>query len=100
MSALLERLAAEKLALVERCAVQRLQLRHDRRRLRESLPWKRTLSAAATQPAIQRIAIGLALAVLGTGRLGRLAALAGRALLLARAARAVFALVASPRRTK
>jgi hypothetical protein len=90
---LIERLAAEKLTLVERCAVQRLQLRRDQRRMRDALPWRRPISASMPRPAIQRIAVGLALTLLGTGRVGRLAALAGRALLLARAARAVFALI-------
>ena len=90
MTPLLDRLAPEKLALLERCAVLRLQLRRDQRRIRDSLPWRRPISAAIPRPAMQRIAVGLALTLLGTGRMGRLAALVGRTLLLARAVRAVF----------
>ncbi|MEO7743545.1 MAG: hypothetical protein ABIR98_11460 [Usitatibacter sp.] len=97
MNDLLERLAAEKLALLERCAVQRMQLRRDHRRVRDSLPWRRPVSATVPRPVMQRIVLGFALALLGTGRMGRLAALAGRALLLARAARAVSSLVAPSR---
>lgn len=100
MNARLERLAVEKQALVARCAVQRMQLRRDHRQVRDSLPWRRSLSAMVPRPAVQRIAIGLALTLLGSGRLGRLAALAGRALILVRATRAVIALVARPRSTR
>ena len=90
MSARLEIPRDDKALLLERSASCRAALQSEMRVLHESLRWPRVVAAAATSPPLRRIAVGLAISLVGTGRVGRLVALAGRALLFAQIARAAL----------
>lgn len=90
MNDTLEELARDKRSLLRRSAESRLQLRRDIRGVRESMPWKRAAVAAAGVPALRRVALGAAISLIGAGRSARILIYAGRVLLLAKLAHALF----------
>jgi len=86
MNARLQRLAIEKQVLLERCAVSRVRLYRDVRHLRDSLPWTR----AAAAPPMGRLALGIAISVIGLDRVARVVVVASRFLLYVRLVRSVL----------
>ena len=90
MNAHREDLARDREILVHRSQLVRLRLRRETRMLRDSLHWRRAAVAVATAPTARRIALGLVLSLAGAGRTARLVMIAGRIVLLAKLARALF----------
>jgi hypothetical protein len=90
MSARLDSLARDKELLVMRSALCRLRLRRESYQLRASLHWTRAAAAAATAPALRRIAFGLVLSFFGPGRAARVVLFAGRVLVIATLARSAI----------
>ena len=86
-----EDLTRDKATLLERSQLARLQLRREARALRDSLHWKRAASAAAFNPVTRRIAVGLVISIIGARRTARVVMFAGRVLIAARLARAIYA---------
>lgn len=87
-----EGLNRDKEILLERSGLARLQLRREAHVLSESLHWKRAVCAAAATPLIGRMALGLVISLAGARRTGHLVMFAGRALIAARVARAIYTL--------
>ena len=95
MNPRLETLAHDKESLLMRSALCRLRLRRDANDVRQALHWKRAASAVAAAPALRRVALGLALSVVGLSRATRLVLVAGRIVLAAKLARALLGHVRS-----
>ena len=99
MNADIEYLAARKELLLGRSALCRLRLHREAHDLAASLHWTRVAAEAAASPPIRRLALGVAFSAIGLGRIARLVAFAGRALLYAKLARsAIGYLRATPSR--
>ena len=83
-------LALRREHLVQRSQLARVQLRREARAVRESLQWTRAAATAARTPAVRRVALGMALSLLGAGRAARIIKVVGRVLIAAQLARAVL----------
>ena len=83
-------LPTDKESLVMRSTLCRLRLRRDTHDLRNALGWKRAAVGVATTPAVSRIALGLALSLVGLSRAGRFVMVAGRIVLAVRLARSLI----------
>ena len=85
-----EHLANEKELLLGRSALCRLRLHRETRDLVASLQWTQVAAGAVASPPIRRLALGLAFSAIGLGRMARLVAFAGRALLYAKLVRSAI----------
>jgi hypothetical protein len=83
-------LALQKEVLLARSALCRLKIRRDALQLREGLTIARAGSALAGSAPLREIALGLAARGFGGGRIARFIALAGRAVVIARLALALY----------
>lgn len=94
-------LALQKEVLLARSALCRLRIHHDALQLREGLTFARAGTALAGSAPLREIALGLAATGFGGGRVARFVALAGRAVVIARLALALYRAVraAPPPRT-
>ena len=90
MSQAREDLARDKELLIRRSELARLQLRRQAHVLRGSLHWKRVARSAVTTSLSRRVALGLVISLAGARRTARLVMFAGRALIAARLARAIY----------
>ena len=85
-----EHLPSEKNLLLARSTLCRLRLQRETRDLLASLQWTHVAAEAAASPPIRRLALGLAFSAVGLGRIARLIAFAGRALLYAKLVRSAI----------
>jgi len=93
MSGREEELLLRKRLLQARSALYRLKLQREAGALRESLSWRRAARVMVHSPVAKSAGFGLALEVLGPGRMARLVAFASRALMAARVANIVISLL-------
>jgi hypothetical protein len=91
-----EELAFRKKLLVARSSLCRLHIRHETRVLRESLTWPRAARAAVSTPTGRGVVFLLAAEALGTERVARWLTVARRALVGAKLAAAVVAILRHP----
>jgi hypothetical protein len=83
-------LALQKEVLLARSALCRLRIHRDVLQVRQGLTFARAGTALAGAAPVREIALGLAATGLGGGRVARLIALAGRAVVIARLALALY----------
>jgi hypothetical protein len=95
-----EVLALRKEVLIARSTLCRLKIRRDAAAVRGTLSPARAGMALAGAAPVRELGLGLLLAGLGGGRVARLIALAGRAVILARVALAAFVLVRAAKRPR
>jgi hypothetical protein len=88
-----ELLALRKEVLVARSALCRLRIGRDVAAVRDSLSLPKAGAAIAGSHGGRAMALGLLVSGLGSGRVARIIALAGRALVIARVALAVAGMV-------
>jgi len=99
MKSAIEHPAGEKALLLGRSALCRLRLQRESREVAACLHWTHVAAGAAASPQVRRLALGLAFSAVGLGRIARLVAFAGRALLYAKLVRsAIGHLRAAPSR--
>jgi hypothetical protein len=91
-----EVLALRKEVLVARAALCRLKIRRDVLELRGSLSFAKAGTALAGSAPARELVLGLLLSGLGSGRVARMLALAGRAVVVARVALAVVGMLRAP----
>jgi hypothetical protein len=84
-------LALQREHLVQRSQLMRVQLRREARVMRESLQWTRAAATVAGTPVVRRIALGMALSLLGAGRAARVIKTVGRVVLAVQLARTLLA---------
>lgn len=80
----------QKEVLLARSALCRLRIHRDVLKVREGLTFARAGTALAGSAPMQEAALGLAAAGIGGGRVARFIALAGRAVVIARLALALY----------
>jgi hypothetical protein len=97
MNSTVEHVADEKELLLARSALCRARLHCETRALAASLQWTHVAAEAAGSPPIRRLALGLAFSAVGIGRIARLVAFAGRALLYAKLVRSAIGYARSMR---
>ena len=90
MNSAVEHFPGEKELLLRRSALCRLRLQGEMRDLVASLRWTHVAAEAVASPPIRRLAMGLAFSAIGLGRIARLVAFAGRALLYAKLVRSAI----------
>lgn len=83
-------LALQKEVLLARSALYRLRIHRDVAQVRDGLSLARAGTALAGSARFREVALGLAATGLGGGRIARLIALAGRAVVIARLALALY----------
>jgi len=83
-------LALQKEVLLARSALCRLRIHRDVLQLRQGLTFARAGTALAGSAPLREIALGLAATGFGGGRVSRFIALAGRAVVIARLALALY----------
>jgi hypothetical protein len=93
MSGREEELRLRKRLLQARSALYRLKIQREAGALRESLSWRRAARVMVRSPVARSAGFGLALEVLGPGRMARLVAFASRVLMAARVANIVLMLL-------
>lgn len=90
MSARDDVLALQKEVLLARSALCRLRIHRDAGQVREGLSLAKAGTALAGSGPFREVALGLAATGLGGGRVARFIALAGRAVVIARLALALY----------
>lgn len=83
-------LALRREQLVQRSQLARVQLRREAGALRESLQWTRAAATVARAPAVRRVALGMALSLLGAGRAARIIKVVGRVAIAVQLARTLL----------
>jgi hypothetical protein len=84
-------LALDRERLVHRSQLVRMQLRREMRGVRESLHWTRSAATFAAAPMTRRVALGIALSLLGAGRASGIIKVVGRAVLALQVGRTLWA---------